>query len=53
MKGGTIYSDYLTTVSRKYAQEIPNPEFGSDWMEFIGRRAQRLVGILNGVDYSE
>jgi len=22
LKGGLVYSDYLTTVSRKYAQEI-------------------------------
>src|SRR5215469_10980025 len=28
LKGGLIYSDFLTTVSRKYAQEIRTPEFG-------------------------
>ena len=28
LKGGVVYSDMLTTVSRKYAEEIQTPEFG-------------------------
>ena len=28
LKGGLVYSDYLTTVSKRYAQEIQTPEFG-------------------------
>jgi len=52
LKGGLIYSDYLTTVSRKYAQEIQTPEFGFGLDGVIRSRADRLVGILNGVDYS-
>src|SRR5271167_1152895 len=28
LKGGLVYSDYLTTVSPKYAQEIQPPEYG-------------------------
>jgi starch synthase len=52
LKGGLIYSDYLTTVSRKYAQEIQTPEFGFGLEGVIRSRANRLVGILNGVDYS-
>jgi len=28
LKGGLIFSDYLTTVSRKYAQEIQTREYG-------------------------
>ena len=34
LKGGVVYSDILTTVSRKYAEEIQTAEFG----EQIGRR---------------
>jgi starch synthase len=45
LKGGLIYSDYLTTVSRKYAQEIQTPEFGFGLMVY-SPRASRLVGIL-------
>jgi starch synthase len=52
LKGGLIYSDYLTTVSRKYAQEIQTPEFGFGLDGVIRSRADRLVGILNGADYS-
>src|SRR6266700_2124875 len=28
LKGGLVYSDYLTTVSRKYAEEIQTREYG-------------------------
>ncbi len=52
LKGGLIFSDYLTTVSRKYAQEIQTSEFGFGLEGVIRSRADRLVGILNGVDYS-
>jgi starch synthase len=52
LKGGLIYSDYLTTVSRKYAQEIQTPEFGYGLDGVVRNRADRLVGILNGVDYA-
>ena len=52
MKGGLIYSDYLTTVSRKYAEEIQTPEFGFGLDGVIRTRASHLEGILNGVDYA-
>jgi starch synthase len=52
LKGGLIYSDFLTTVSRKYAQEIQTPEFGFGLDGVIRSRGDRLVGILNGVDYA-
>lgn len=52
LKGGLVYSDYLTTVSRKYAQEIQTPEFGHGLDGVARGRADRLVGILNGVDYA-
>ena len=52
LKGGLVYSDYLTTVSRKYGQEIQTSEFGFGLEGVVRSRADRLVGILNGVDYS-
>ncbi|MGB8472869.1 MAG: glycogen synthase GlgA [Candidatus Acidiferrum sp.] len=52
LKGGLIYSDYLTTVSKKYAQEIQTPEYGHGLDGVVRGRADRLVGILNGADYS-
>jgi starch synthase len=52
LKGGLIFSDYLTTVSRRYAQEIQTPEYGFGLEGVARSRGDRLAGILNGVDYS-
>lgn len=52
LKGGLLFADWLTTVSRRYAQEIQTPEYGHGLDGVIRRRADRLVGILNGVDYA-
>jgi starch synthase len=52
LKGGLICADYLTTVSRRYAKEIQTPEFGFGLEGILHNRAERLVGILNGVDYA-
>jgi starch synthase len=51
LKGGLIFADYLTTVSRRYAKEIQTAEFGWGLEGVIRNRSDRLVGILNGVDY--
>ena len=53
LKGGLVYSDYLTTVSRKYAEEIQTPDFGYGLDGVVRTRASHLRGILNGVDYTE
>ena len=52
LKGGLIFSDYLTTVSKKYAQEIQTPECGYGLDGVARDRRDRLIGITNGVDYS-
>lgn len=52
LKGGLVYSDILTTVSRKYAEEIQTPEFGEKLDSVLRGRAADLRGILNGVDYA-
>jgi starch synthase len=51
LKGGLVYSDYLTTVSETYAREIQTPEFGEGLEKILERRHWDLRGILNGVDY--
>ena len=53
LKGAIDAADYLTTVSRKYAQEIQTAEYGFGLEGVLRARAATLVGILNGVDYSE
>ena len=51
LKGGIIFSDFITTVSRKYAEEIQTPEFGCGLEGVLSARHDRLQGIVNGVDY--
>lgn len=53
LKGGLVYSDRLTTVSRAYAQEIQTPEYGFGLDGLLRARKSDLVGILNGVDYEQ
>lgn len=53
LKGGIVYADYLTTVSRTYAQEIQAPEFGFGLSSVIAKKEDRVTGIVNGVDYGE
>ena len=53
LKGGLLFADYLTTVSRRYAKEIQTLEYGWGLDGVVQSRADRLIGILNGVDYSE
>jgi len=53
LKGALAYSDFITTVSRKYSQEIQTAEFGFGLEGVLKERAQTVTGILNGVDYEE
>ncbi len=53
LKGGMVFSDMLTTVSRKYAEEIQTPEFGEKLEGVLRQRSADLRGILNGVDYAQ
>ncbi len=52
LKGGVVFSDLLTTVSHKYAEEIQTAEFGEQLEGVLHKRAADLHGILNGVDYT-
>src|SRR5665213_3138541 len=52
-KGGIVYSDAITTVSRTYAEEIKTPECGNGLEGVLQQRSGDLFGILNGVDYEE
>ena len=44
LKGGLLFADYLTTVSRRYAKEIQTQEFGAGLDGVIRERRDRLVG---------
>ncbi len=51
LKAGLISSDALSTVSRRYAEEIQTAEqgYGLNWL--LRARRDRFVGVTNGVDY--
>ncbi len=53
LKGALTYSDFITTVSRKYSQEIQTAEYGFGLEGVLRDRASTVTGILNGVDYDE
>jgi starch synthase len=53
LKGALTYADYVTTVSRKYSQEIQTAEYGFGLEGVLRDRAATVSGILNGVDYEE
>jgi starch synthase len=50
LKGGINTAEGLTTVSPRYAQEIQTAEYGCGFEGILQARADRLVGILNGID---
>lgn len=53
LKTGILYADVLTTVSRTYAREIQTSEYGAGLHRLLRSRSGALIGIVNGVDYSE
>lgn len=51
LKGGIFNADIITTVSPTYAKEILTPEYGFGLDGVLRKRRDRLIGILNGIDY--
>ena len=50
LKAGLNYADALTTVSPTYAREIQTEVLGFGLQGLLRARADRLTGILNGID---
>lgn len=50
LKGGVVYSDYITTVSESYAEEIKTPELGEGIHGLFQKLSYRLEGVVNGLD---
>ncbi|MEQ1908397.1 MAG: glycogen synthase GlgA [Vicinamibacterales bacterium] len=53
LKGGIVDADVITTVSPQYAKEIQTADGGVGFDGVLRSRADRLVGILNGIDSSQ
>ena len=51
LKGGLVYADAITTVSRTYAEEIKTPFYGEKLDGLLRARDHDLRGIVNGIDY--
>ena len=52
MKSGVLYSDAISTVSHRYAEEIMTEEYGYNLDGLLRSKKDSLYGIPNGVDYS-
>lgn len=50
MKGGINYSDFITTVSNSYVEEIKTKEYGEGLDGVFREYSWKLKGILNGID---
>ena len=53
LKGGLVYADKITTVSNTYAEEIKTEFYGERLDGLIRARSNDLVGIVNGIDYTD
>ncbi len=50
LKAGLQFADAITTVSPTYAREIQQPALGFGLDGVLRTRAERLHGVLNGID---
>jgi starch synthase len=53
LKGALVFSDFITTVSKRYSEEIQTSEYGFGLEGVLRARASTVTGILNGVDYDD
>jgi starch synthase len=53
LKTGIKFADRVTTVSPTYAREICDGPLGMGMQATLRARTDRVVGILNGVDYRD
>jgi starch synthase len=53
LKTGLKHADRVTTVSPTYAREICEAPLGMGLEGVLRERTDRVIGILNGVDYDE
>ncbi len=53
MKAGIVGADRIATVSQSYAHQIQTESVGCGLHGVLSERSERLVGIINGIDYTE
>lgn len=52
LKGGIIFADKITTVSRSYAEEIMQPFFGEKLDGVLRENKYKLTAIVNAINYN-
>jgi len=52
MKGGIVFSNFVTTVSPRYAEEIKHTHLGKGLQRILNVHQRKLGGVLNGLDYN-
>ena len=50
LKAGVVYSNYITTVSESYANEIKTVEYGEGIHGLFEKYSYKLQGVVNGID---
>lgn len=50
MKGAIMASNFVTTVSPTYAQELRTPFYGRGLDGVVNQQQEKIEGILNGID---
>jgi starch synthase len=53
LKAGLVFADMISTVSPTFAKEIQTKEMGQGLEGILHARADRLVAVVNGLDYQE
>ncbi len=53
LKAGIVFADRVTTVSRRYAEEITTAEFAYGMDAVVRSHRYKLSGITNGIDTHE
>ena len=52
MKGAIVVSDYVTTVSPNYANELEYDFFSFGLSQIIKAAKYKIAGVINGIDYN-
>lgn len=50
MKGGIVFSNFVTTVSPRYAWEVLRTDQGMGLQSVLAGKRDRFAGVLNGID---
>jgi starch synthase len=50
LKGGIVFSNFVTTVSPRYAWEVQNTEQGMGLQGLLRQYDSKFAGVLNGID---